>query len=48
MKARAKLPAADVSRDIDKRNNQNVDADISLEGQDLSDDSAVMRDEAAP
>ena len=46
-KACAKLPTANILRDIDEENNQDVDADMSLEGQDPSDDPAVMGDEAA-
>ena len=46
-KACAKLPAANILGHIDEENNQDVDADMSLEGQDPSDDPAVMGDEAA-
>ena len=46
-KACAKLPAANILGDIDEENNQDIDADMSLEGQDPSDDPAVMGDEAA-
>ena len=46
-KACAKLPAADVLGDIGEENNQDVDADMIIEGQDPSDDPVVMGDETS-
>ena len=46
-KACAKLPAADVSGGIDQENNQDVNANMSFEGQDPSDYPELMGNEAA-
>ena len=46
-KACANLPAADVSGGIDQENNQDIDANMSFEGQDPSDYPELMGNEAA-
>ena len=47
MKVCAKFQAADVSGDIGEENNKDVGADMTLEGQDPSEDQAIMKDEEA-
>ena len=46
-KACAKLQAADVSEDIGEENNKDVGADMTLEGQDPSEDPATMGNKEA-
>ena len=43
----AKLQAADVSEDIGEENNKDVGADMTLEGQDPSEDPATMGNKEA-